>query len=189
MTAAQWAPWVSFVFGLLNFIAGILAYRGRYQAWLMLKGSLMPGWPGLASLYLEVAFMLIAWGPWSWGTRRPCSSWPISSCCFPVWSWASSRCSGCPRSCFPPGSRKPAGKYGQGRTGTHGTCVLAVPCIAVSASIPDRGLPPSHDLALALTECQRPHRVCISTRRHRVLKPEVLASWHRDDGWYTPTAP
>ncbi|MGP5607615.1 hypothetical protein [Arthrobacter rhombi] len=71
MTAEQWAPWVSFVFGLLNFIAGILAYRGRYQAWLILKGSLLPGWPGLASLYLGVAFMMIGVGPLVLGYAPP----------------------------------------------------------------------------------------------------------------------
>lgn len=71
MTAEQWAPWVSFVFGLLNFIAGILAYRGRYRAWLILKGSLLPGWPGLASLYLGVAFMLIGVGPLVLGYAPP----------------------------------------------------------------------------------------------------------------------
>lgn len=63
MTAEQWAPWVAFAFGLVNFIAGILAYRGRYRAWLILKGSFLPGWPGLASLYLGVAFLLIGSGP------------------------------------------------------------------------------------------------------------------------------
>lgn len=63
MTADQWAPWVAFVFGLVNLVAGILAYRGRYRAWLVLKGSFLPGWPGLASLYFGVAFILIGLGP------------------------------------------------------------------------------------------------------------------------------
>lgn len=63
MTVEQWAPWAALVLGLVNFVAGILAYRGRYRAWLVLKGSFLPGRPGLASLYLGLAFMLIGVGP------------------------------------------------------------------------------------------------------------------------------
>lgn len=63
MSAEQWAPWVTAAIGLVNLIAGIQAYRGRYQAWLMLKGALFPGWPGLASLYLGVAFIMMSVAP------------------------------------------------------------------------------------------------------------------------------
>lgn len=63
MSAEQWAPWAAFAFGAVNFVAGILAYRGRYRGWLILKGFFLPGWPGLASLYLGIAFMLIGAGP------------------------------------------------------------------------------------------------------------------------------
>ncbi|MGP9618151.1 hypothetical protein ACT3S2_14115 [Arthrobacter sp. AOP36-A1-22] len=63
MTAEEWAPWVAAAIGLVNLIAGIQAYRGRYQAWLLLKGGPFPGWPGLASLYLGVAFTLLSVSP------------------------------------------------------------------------------------------------------------------------------
>lgn len=36
-------------------VSGILAYRDKYVAWLALK-SFFPGWPGLAGLYLGIAF-------------------------------------------------------------------------------------------------------------------------------------
>lgn len=64
MTVEQWGPWVAAAIGLVNLVAGIQAYRGRYRAWLMLKGALFPGWPGLASLYLGVAFTLIGVSSW-----------------------------------------------------------------------------------------------------------------------------
>lgn len=49
--------------GVDNLAAGILASRGRYRAWLVLNGTFLPGWPGLASLYWGVAFTLMAAGP------------------------------------------------------------------------------------------------------------------------------
>ncbi|WP_157975655.1 hypothetical protein [Brachybacterium sp. YJGR34] len=36
-------------------VSGIMAYRGTYVSWLALK-SFFPGWPGLAGLYLGIAF-------------------------------------------------------------------------------------------------------------------------------------
>lgn len=36
-------------------VSGVLAYRHKYVAWLALK-SFFPGWPGLAGLYLGIAF-------------------------------------------------------------------------------------------------------------------------------------
>lgn len=44
--------------GILLVVSGILAYTGKYRAWLMLK-SFFPGWPGLAGGYIGV-FMLLA---------------------------------------------------------------------------------------------------------------------------------
>lgn len=63
MTAEQWAPWVTAAIGLVNLVGGIQAYRGHYRAWLILKGALVPGWPGLASLYLGVAFTMMSVAP------------------------------------------------------------------------------------------------------------------------------
>ncbi|WP_102160559.1 hypothetical protein [Zhihengliuella halotolerans] len=37
-------------------VSGVMAYRGKYVMWLALK-SFFPGWVGLASLYLGIAFM------------------------------------------------------------------------------------------------------------------------------------
>lgn len=45
--------------GLISFVAGILAYRGKYKSWLVLKSFLFPGWIGLASLYLGLALMML----------------------------------------------------------------------------------------------------------------------------------
>lgn len=39
-------------------VSGVLAYTGRYKGWLMLK-SFLPGWPGLAGLYLGVGIGLV----------------------------------------------------------------------------------------------------------------------------------
>ncbi|WP_417217120.1 hypothetical protein [Arthrobacter sp.] len=64
MTVEQWGPWAAAALGLVNLVAGIQAYRGRYRAWLVLKGSIAPGWPGLASLYLGVFFVLISISGW-----------------------------------------------------------------------------------------------------------------------------
>jgi len=47
------------VMGLISFVAGILAYRGKYKSWLVLKSFLFPGWIGLASLYLGLALMML----------------------------------------------------------------------------------------------------------------------------------
>lgn len=63
MAVEQWAPWVTAAIGLVNLISRIQAYRGRYRAWLMLKEAFFPGWPGLASLYLGVAFSLMSVAP------------------------------------------------------------------------------------------------------------------------------
>lgn len=38
---------------LILIVGGLLAYRGHFKGWLMLK-SIFPGWPGLAQLYLGV---------------------------------------------------------------------------------------------------------------------------------------
>lgn len=46
------------VIGLIGFVAGILAYQGKYKSWLVLKSFLFPGWPGLAGLYLGLAMMM-----------------------------------------------------------------------------------------------------------------------------------
>lgn len=39
-------------------VTGVMAYRQKYVAWLALK-SFFPGWPGLAGLYLGIAFATI----------------------------------------------------------------------------------------------------------------------------------
>ncbi|MBG6085462.1 hypothetical protein [Zhihengliuella flava] len=43
------------VMSVVLIASGILAYRNKYVAWLALK-SFFPGWPGLAGLYLGIAF-------------------------------------------------------------------------------------------------------------------------------------
>ncbi|GAA3697866.1 hypothetical protein GCM10022377_08470 [Zhihengliuella alba] len=42
--------------GGVSFVSGVLAYRGKYVAWLALK-SFFPGWPGLAGLYIGAAIL------------------------------------------------------------------------------------------------------------------------------------
>jgi hypothetical protein len=58
MTVEQWASWAVGIMGAVCFVAGIMAYQGRYTSWLVLKSFLFPGWVGLASLYLGVALMM-----------------------------------------------------------------------------------------------------------------------------------
>lgn len=43
--------------GVLLVVSGILAYTGKYRAWLMLK-SFFPGWPGLAGGYIGVMILV-----------------------------------------------------------------------------------------------------------------------------------
>ncbi|MEE1620469.1 hypothetical protein ACQ7DA_04415 [Zafaria sp. J156] len=60
MNAGQLMSPVLAAVGTVLVVAGVLADRGRYKAWLVLKSFLFPGWPGLASLYLGIAFLAIA---------------------------------------------------------------------------------------------------------------------------------
>ncbi len=46
------------ILGVTCLVSGIMAYRGRYVSWLALK-SILPGWAGLASLYLGAAFLAL----------------------------------------------------------------------------------------------------------------------------------
>ena len=48
--------------GILLVVSGILAYTGKYRAWLMLK-SIFPGWPGLAGGYLGLMILLALYLP------------------------------------------------------------------------------------------------------------------------------
>ncbi|WP_349828625.1 hypothetical protein [Brevibacterium litoralis] len=43
------------VMSLVLVVSGVMAYREKYVSWLILK-SFFPGWPGLAGLYLGIAF-------------------------------------------------------------------------------------------------------------------------------------
>ncbi|MFC4333801.1 hypothetical protein [Salininema proteolyticum] len=55
----DWTPMA--VLGAMSavlIVSGVLAYRQKYVAWLALK-SFLPGWPGLAGLYLGMAFAAI----------------------------------------------------------------------------------------------------------------------------------
>ncbi|NUL46153.1 hypothetical protein F7P69_13255 [Cellulosimicrobium funkei] len=52
----------STVLGVLLVVSGILAYTGKYRAWLMLK-SFLSGWPGLAGGYIGVMILLALYLP------------------------------------------------------------------------------------------------------------------------------
>lgn len=55
----QWTLVAAGLFGLFLFVGGVLAYRGTYRAWLVLKGAFLPGWIGLSGLYIGLALMMV----------------------------------------------------------------------------------------------------------------------------------
>lgn len=58
------------ILGALLIVSGYFAYRGKYVAWLQLK-SILPGWPGLAGLYLGIWMVLFPVVGWLLEVAKP----------------------------------------------------------------------------------------------------------------------
>lgn len=70
------------VIGAILVVSGYFAYRGKYVAWMLMK-SFLPGWPGLAGLFLGIWMILFPVVGWLIDVAKPLGALVVVFVWFP----------------------------------------------------------------------------------------------------------